>query len=290
MRKTVQRLLAAGLVLALTATRINAQEVPAPPKEEGVPTLPSSAPQEPDGPSSLPPPPARSEPADEGLKEPSAANSLQERKAQNSLPPPPLLPPPTRVATSKACPPKGPSQCAPRRPSLWDRFRFGVQDRLLGYPEEFHAPALGEAVNLAVMTQALNGVAARLMLYEYDFECGGEKLNLRGKDRLRQMGHWLNATPFALVVERTPYRPALAESRRQGILRELDAMGLQIVAERVVIGPSPAGQLTGVEAEILYHNLLQQTQSGPTLPPAGSTTTGVPATGFGTPGGTGGQR
>jgi hypothetical protein len=152
-----------------------------------------------------------------------------------------------------------------------------VQDKFLGYPHEFEAPPLGHFVNLHIAVQTSNGVAARMMLYDYDFDCGSDRLNIYGKDRLRQMGHWLASTPFPLIVERTPRRPGLAEARGLAVFRELAAMGVSIAPERLLVGPPTITPLNGVEAEAVYHNLLQQTQSRGAYPPGQ----------FGPPNGTG---
>lgn len=139
-------------------------------------------------------------------------------------------------------------------------------DRFFGYPGEFEAPPLGHWLNLHMNTQIANGIAARMMLYNYDFVCGKDMLNLRGTDRLLQLGEWLNTQPYPLVIERTPHRPALAESRRLTVLNQLAATGFKIAPNRVVIGPGAFGQLSGVEAELLYLNLLDQTKQEGTTP------------------------
>lgn len=136
------------------------------------------------------------------------------------------------------------------------------------------AAPLGYFANQHAMTQALNGIAARMMLYDYDFECGSEQLNLRGKDRLKQMAHWLNTTPFCLVIERMPHRPGLAESRRLAVLREF----VQVPGDRIIVGPAPLGQLTGTEAMILYQNMLHQTERAGESTPGGGIIAGQPTT------------
>jgi hypothetical protein len=162
--------------------------------------------------------------------------------------------------------------------------RYCLLDRFFGYCEEFDAPPLGHWLNMHMNTQIANGIAARMMLYNYDFVCGKDMLNLRGSDRLKQLGDWLMTQPYPLVIERTPHRPALAESRRLTVLNQLAAAGYNVAPQRVVIGPGAFGQLSGVEAELSYQNLLEQTTREGALP------FGVGGSGLGNVGsGSGGQ-
>jgi hypothetical protein len=160
----------------------------------------------------------------------------------------------------------------PTRPSFWQRCRRNLQDCFLGYPEEFTAPALGQFLYAHGKTQVANGDAARMTLYRYDFEEGREGLNLRGRDQLAKIETMLPQNFFPVVIERTPDAPALAESRRRQVLNLLARGPFPVPPERVMIGvPMPAG-LSGVEAEIIYRNLLTQTQNAGVS--TGSTTGG----------------
>jgi hypothetical protein len=200
----------------------------------------------------------------------------------------PLPPPPGPVAepllAAQDTPPPHASEPPPRGPSLSHKekarlaaFQAGTGPLPLGYSSGAH-----------FRTQVENGVAARMMLYEYDFACGSEQLNLRGKDRLLQIAYLLGHFAYPVVIERTPYAPALAEARRLAVLHELSQGPVPVPPERVVIGPAIAIPLQGWEAVIIYQNLETRTQAGGvglTGGAGGGRTTG--ASGSGVSGGTG---
>jgi hypothetical protein len=108
-------------------------------------------------------------------------------------------------------------------------------------------------------THVANAAAARMVLYDYDFVPGGAALNYRGRDRLAQIQAMLPCNGFPVVIERTPDCPPLADARRLAVLSELAHGPVPTPAERVVVGPPIAIGLQGVEAEIIYSNLLRQT-------------------------------
>src|SRR5207248_4592895 len=62
-------------------------------------------------------------------------------------------------------------------------------------------PPLGYFVDLHFRTQVENAIAARMTLYEYDFLCGTEQLNLRGKDRLFQIALLMGHNTHPIVIE-----------------------------------------------------------------------------------------
>jgi hypothetical protein len=122
--------------------------------------------------------------------------------------------------------------------------------------------------------QVNNAIAAQMILHEYDFVCGGTKLNLHGSDRLLHLALLLKSYECPLIVERTPYDVGLAESRRIAVLNQLADLGIVVPPERVVIGVSPAIPLRGVEAELIYRNILKQSENGGYQQGQGSGTNG----------------
>jgi hypothetical protein len=168
---------------------------------------------------------------------------------------------------------------APAPKSFLARCKLRLQKCFLGYPAEFEAPPLGAVIRQHFETQVANGDAARMVLYEYDFVPGGEALNCRGRDRLAEIRHMLPRNAFPVVIERTPGFPPLAEARRMSVLGELAAGPFPVPVERVVIGPPLATGLAGVEAEVIYRNLIDNTQSRGMGQDAGGTAQpGVPLT------------
>jgi hypothetical protein len=151
--------------------------------------------------------------------------------------------------------------------SGWERWKRKMQAKCVGYLEEFQAPPLGHAVYLHGRAQVENGEAARMVLYHYDFEEGGARLTLRGRDQLAKIQHMLGTNFFPLVIERTPDVPGLDEARRAMVLQVLAHGQFPVPPERVVIGPSPTPGLRGAEAEVIYRNQIGVTRSsGAPLP------------------------
>jgi hypothetical protein len=139
-----------------------------------------------------------------------------------------------------------------------------------------HVP-LGTFVYRHFQTQVNNGIAAHMVLHDYDFICGGDKLNLRGRDELRYISQFWRANNYPLVIERTPYNPGLAEKRRAGVLQQLAELGIGVPAELVVIGAPTANPLRGFEAELIYQNLYLQTLNRGSLPGQGIISSGAAA-------------
>lgn len=164
--------------------------------------------------------------------------------------PPPAGPP--GVAHGGCQSPCGSADCGVDTPrSAWRQGQPGPTVLPLGYVAGLH-----------FRTQVENGVAARMTLYDYDFVCGTEQLNLRGKDRLFQIALLLGHNTHPVLIERTPHAPALAEARRLAVLMALSQGPVPAPPERVVIGHPLAVPWSGWEAEAQYLNLLQQAQTG----------------------------
>jgi hypothetical protein len=176
-------------------------------------------------------------------------------------------------------PPPGLCTCGDRRGlSRWRWHRTQckrhLQEHFLGFAEEFNEWPLGQAEYAHARTQAANGLAARMVFYHYDFVEGTSQLNFRGRDKLATVAAVLPTTFFPVVVERTTKvagleltqseakAAALDESRRSIILAELGKGSFPVPPERVVIGPSIAYGMTGVEALLIYGRQLSNLSSG----------------------------
>lgn len=147
------------------------------------------------------------------------------------------------------------------RPSFWRKWK---KKKGQGAPREAYAKPLGESLYATGRTMVANGAAARLTLYQFDFVPGTDQLSVRGQQQLMRMVPLLNEHPFPLVIERTQCTPSLDDQRRLVVLNELGRVGTPIPAERVVIGIPTSAGLSGVEAQVEFRRLLQQTFSGGT--------------------------
>jgi hypothetical protein len=152
----------------------------------------------------------------------------------------------------------------PVRPGLfgWRRkhaeHKRHMQEKVLGYPEEFNEWPLGRSLYAMGRTEVANGAAARLILNHYDFVGQTTELNQRGRDKLAAIAARLPATFDPVIVERTPWAPQLGEMRRSAIVGQLAQGSFAVPPERVVVGPAIAVGLRGVEAQVVNANRFYQ--------------------------------
>jgi hypothetical protein len=194
-----------------------------------------------------------------------------------------------------AAPPPGTCTCGNRHGlSRWRWHRTQckryLQEHVLGYAEEFNEWPLGEALYAHARTQAANGLAARMVFYQCDFEDGAAQLNPRGRDKLATVAAALPTTFFPVVVERAPTIPGgldptqsarLDQQRRTALLSQLAQANFPVPAERVVIGPSIAYGMNGFEAvNIIYPRQLGNLASGGSLGAAAAGAAGFDASGL----------
>jgi hypothetical protein len=123
-----------------------------------------------------------------------------------------------------------------------------LQEKFLGFAEEFNEWPLGEATYAHGRTQVANGLAARMAFHQCDFVDGTSQLNYRGRDKLATIAAALPTTFFPVVVERTQNQPDLDVARRALVLAELRRGSFPVAEERVLIGPRLAYGMTGYEA------------------------------------------
>jgi hypothetical protein len=146
--------------------------------------------------------------------------------------------------------------------NCWQRFRFWLRDNFLGYAQEFDAPPLGAALFGFGQTQVANAEAAQLILNHFDFVHGTAKPTQRGREKLMKLPAILAKSFCPLIIEHTPEAPELDHARVMMVVTELGASGFAIPPERVLVGPPLSHDLSGVEALLIYTNLLGQIQSG----------------------------
>ena len=153
---------------------------------------------------------------------------------------------------------------APPQVGWWDRVRYRLHACFLGFPEEFEAPPLGASVYAFGRAQVANAEVAQLVLYRADFIEGSGTLNPRGRDQLARIALLLPRSFCPVIIEPTLCAPELDQVRLLEVVSELGRCGFAVPPQRVVIGPPPAVGLSGVEAGMIYNNLLNQTLSGGT--------------------------
>ena len=144
--------------------------------------------------------------------------------------------------------------------SWWKSKKPRHQDKWLGYADEFCEQPLGACVDDHVKVQSSKGTAALMVLHQFDFDKGSDKLNGRGKDELKRIAALLPRKFSPVVIERSNDSD-LDEQRRQMVLNQLSRGSFPIPPERVKVEVPDSRGLNGVEAELVNTNLLNQTQT-----------------------------
>ena len=159
--------------------------------------------------------------------------------------------------------PPGPPQAYERKGLLhrWLHHSAAtLQDKWIGYPENFIEPPLGYYVTEQMTMQVAKADPHRFTLYRSDFLPGTDRFSPTGASRFNLMYSRLPGWLGPVSIEWTPDEPGLAESRRQVVLATLQMAGRPILPERVVIGPSPYPGAMGTEAVNNFNNLIVRSQ------------------------------
>ena len=153
-----------------------------------------------------------------------------------------------------------------------------VQDKFVGYPDTFIEPPLGYYVNEQFAVQVGKANTHRFTFYRSDFLPGTTSFSPAGASRFNVMFARIPVWMGPITVEWTPDQPALAEARRRAVLETLERAGQPLLADRVVIGPSPYPGAMGTEAANNIGNTIGRSQAAATsfaLPPTETATAGV---------------
>jgi hypothetical protein len=153
-----------------------------------------------------------------------------------------------------------------------------VQDKMIGYPENFVEPPLGYYVNEQLGVQVAKADPHRFTLYHTDFLPGTTSFSPIGASRYNIMASRMAGWSGPITIEWTPEQPELAEARRLAIVDTLNKAGQPLVATRVVIAPSMYPGALGVEAINNYANTVSRGQTaaqGFPLSPTESASAGV---------------
>lgn len=160
---------------------------------------------------------------------------------------------------------------------------FTLQDRFIGFPDQFVEPPLGFDLAQHLGTMKAKADPHEFFLYRSDFVQDGTALSPGGALRLTSMANRLPGWLGPIVVEWTPDRPPLAEARKAAILSALASAGIPIEPDRLLIGPSPYPGLIGDVAAEYYPIYLQRSAAAPatySLPPTPALNMGGGASGI----------
>jgi hypothetical protein len=179
-------------------------------------------------------------------------------------------------------PPRVPPQVCTRRGRLHRMFHHAthtLEDKFVGYPDTFAEPPLGFYVYEQMGVQVAKADAHRFMLYRSDFLPGTNLFSPSGASRFNIMYGRMPGRLGPIMVEWTPEAPELAQARRQAVRETLRQAGQPLLADRVVIAPSPYPGAMGVEAINNFTNTIMRSQMSATatfgLPPNNTADIGV---------------
>jgi hypothetical protein len=173
-----------------------------------------------------------------------------------------------------------PAACNRRGPvhRLLHHSAHTFEDKVVGYPDTFIEPPLGYYVTEQLSVQVAKADTHRFTLYRSDFLPGTSLFSPSGASRFNLMFARFPSWLGPIAVEWTPDQPALAQSRRQAVLDAMQQAGQPILAQRVVVIPSPYPGAYGTEATNNYSNMIFRgvgAASAFPLSPTESASTGV---------------
>jgi hypothetical protein len=149
-----------------------------------------------------------------------------------------------------------------------------AHDDFIGVPDAFYEPPVGASMYETFGMMRAKAAPHVFTLYSTDFLVDSPALTPSGTGRMDRIARGVRGWCGPVIIQPTPGRPALAESRREAVLALL---GPAVGPERVVIGPPVAPGALGTDAANFYQNMIirdQQAASTYTLTPSASTAPG----------------
>jgi hypothetical protein len=172
-------------------------------------------------------------------------------------------------AAQAQTPPTAPTplNCPPKRVGTLRRairhVARTVHEDFIGDPLLFDEPPLGASVNSYRAVMKGKAEPHKFTLYRSDFLVDSTALSPSGASRIGRINAGLACWLGPVIVEPTPDRPGLAESRREAVIALLVGSGNPIEEGRVVIGPPVAPGLLGTDAANNYQNMISRDQRAP---------------------------
>ena len=117
---------------------------------------------------------------------------------------------------------------------------------------------LGQVSDSHWETQQTNAEAADFIFYDHEFVGETAKLTPAARKHVEQVALRMAHVPFPVVIEEIEdeANPELDRRRREAIIGHLTQIGVQMPAERVVIGPAFPPGLSAIEGESAYYSTI----------------------------------
>lgn len=138
---------------------------------------------------------------------------------------------------------------------------YTLHDKVIGDPALFYEPPLGYSLNETQAMMVGRAQPHKFTFYRSDFIAGTTELSPSGQRRLAGMARNLSCWVGPVLVEWTPDSPALAESRKAAVVSMLQKSNPILLADRVVISPSPYRGMMGAEAANNFDNFITRHQA-----------------------------
>lgn len=164
--------------------------------------------------------------------------------------------------------PNGPAPSAAREPEGPLRRKLHhagrtLQEQFIGYPQEFVEPPAGAYVREAYGVMKSKASPHKFTFYRSDFLEGNARFSPAGASRFNRMAPRISGWMGPVVIEWSPDQPGLAEMRRAAVLAMLERAGRPVIAERVVIGPSPYPGTMGTDAANNFNAMIARDAAAP---------------------------
>jgi hypothetical protein len=113
---------------------------------------------------------------------------------------------------------------------------------------------LGSSLRGVMVAQIQNGLAARMVLYHFDFYPGEGELTPRGRRQLYKISQRLSQVAAPIQIQPTG-NSELNEARRSSVLAELAAFSIPVPEDRVQIAVRTVRALEGQDAIAIERKL-----------------------------------
>lgn len=138
-----------------------------------------------------------------------------------------------------------------------------THEQKMGPPYDRPFP-LGQVTDAHWETQQTNAEASDFIFYDHEFVGTTAALTPAAKKHLLSVALRMEQVPFPVVIEESPEsrNPRLDAQRRTAVVAQLEKLGVDGVATRVVVAPALSEGLSAIEGESAYYSTIQSGEFG----------------------------